>query len=110
MDLVDHVYDVTEQWPATEIYGLTSQVRRSVVSIPASIAEGQGRTGAKEFLHHLSIAYGSLMETETILIVGRRRSFSDESHHAPAMDMAGEVGRLILGLMGSLRRNRTGTG
>ena len=106
MDFIDAVYDITESWPAKETYGLTSQVRRSVVSIPANIAEGQGRTGVNEFLHHLSIAYGSLLETETLLIAGRRRRYSADAFHDPAMDLSAEVGRLILALMNSLRRSR----
>jgi four helix bundle protein len=87
MTLVDIVYDLSDSWPNPEIYGLTSQLRRSVVSVPANIAEGQGRTGIPEFLHHLSIAHGSLMEAETILGVGRRRSFVAEDAFAHAMDV-----------------------
>ncbi len=66
MDLVDAVYDATELWPQRELVGLTSQVRRSVVSIPTNVAEGHGRPGPKEYAHHLSIAHGSLCETESL--------------------------------------------
>ena len=65
MDLVEGVNRVTVDWPERETYGLTDQVRQAAVSIPANIAEGQGRTGSKEFLHHLSIANGSLYEVAT---------------------------------------------
>lgn len=106
MDLFDAVYDLTKLWPSKEMYGLTSQVRRAVVSIPANIAEGQGRTGVNEFLHYLSIAHGSLLETETVLIAGRRRRYSTEGLHTPAMKLSAEVGRLLLGLINSLRRSR----
>ncbi len=71
MDLVSEVYRVTKDWPREEMFGLTSQVRRSAVSIPSNIAEGQGWTGPKEFVHHLSIAHGSLCEAETQLIIAR---------------------------------------
>jgi four helix bundle protein len=64
------IYRISKRWPADEVYGLTNQVRRAAVSIPANVAEGNGRTGAKEFLHHLSIANGSLHEVETHLILG----------------------------------------
>jgi len=106
IEFVDSVYDLTESWPPQELYGLTSQVRRAAVSVPANIAEGQGRTGTNEFLHHLSIAYGSLMEAETFLIVGRRRTFSPEPAHERIFEQSDEVGRLILGMMTSLRRSR----
>ena len=109
MKLAEVVYDITETWPSREIYGLTSQIRRSVVSVPANIAEGQGRTGIPEFLHHLSIAHGSLMEAETILCVGRRRSFVDEAAFERAMDLSLEVSRLIQSTMTSLRRTQAKT-
>lgn len=63
MDFVDLIYDMTESWPRTEVYRLVDQIKRAVASIPANIAEGHGRTGKNEFLHHLSVACGSLMET-----------------------------------------------
>lgn len=75
MELVDAIYDSTENWPRSETYRMTDQIRRAVVSIPANIAEGHGRTGKNEFLHHLSIAYGSLMEVETFLTIATRRKF-----------------------------------
>lgn len=65
MDLVKLVYDLTDKFPKEELFGLTIQIRKAVVSVPSNIAEGQGRSSTKEFLRHLSIAYGSLMETET---------------------------------------------
>ena len=60
MDLVVECYGIANKWPATEIYGLCSQLRRAAVSVPANIAEGHGRESTKEYVHHLSIAYGSL--------------------------------------------------
>jgi four helix bundle protein len=57
-------------------------------------------------LHHLSIAFGSLMETETVLSVGHRRGFTSKDDHERAMDLSLEVGRLILGMITSLRRAR----
>ena len=105
MDLVDVVYDATEPWPRREIFGLTDQIRRAVVSVPSNIAEGQCRTGTREFLHHLSIASGSLGETETILKVGRRRRYIDDETLLPALALSTEVRRLLNGLIRSLRRH-----
>jgi four helix bundle protein len=68
MDLVEAVYRATQSWPREELYGLTNQARRAAVSVPANIAEGKGRFGPAEFLHHLSMATGSLHETETHLL------------------------------------------
>ena len=67
MDFADAVYDATEGWPGHEHYALRSQVRRAAFSVPANVAEGQARTGEKEYHHHLSVAYGSLNEAETAL-------------------------------------------
>jgi four helix bundle protein len=103
MDFADAVYDATERWPRYEQVGPRSQARRAAFSIPANVAEGQGRFGQKEFLHHLSIAYGSLNEAETAVQFGRRRGFLEEAELDHLMGLSGEVGRLLLALMKGLR-------
>jgi four helix bundle protein len=75
VDLSVKVYEITRNFPKDEIYGLTSQMRRSSVSIAANIAEGSGRNSKKEFRHFLSIAYGSGSELETQLIISERNGF-----------------------------------
>ena len=75
MSLVVEVYRVTKLFPKEELFGLTSQLRRAAVSIPSNIAEGQGRTSTKEFLHHLSIAYGSLCEAETQILIAKKLDY-----------------------------------
>ena len=71
MELVQEVYDITKRFPKHEMYGLTSQLRRAAVSVPSNIAEGHSRSGAREFLHRLSIAHGSLSEVETQIEIAR---------------------------------------
>ena len=65
MDLMVEVYRLTKTLPKEELYALSSQLKRASLSIPSNIAEGWGRKHRKEYLHHLSFAYGSLMEVET---------------------------------------------
>jgi len=104
MDLVKAIYDGTKIWPKEELYGLTSQIRRSAVSVPSNIAEGQGRTSTKEFLNHLSIAYGSLMEVETQIIIAQEQGYWSDREAEALLERAAEVGRLINGLCNSLKR------
>src|SRR5215831_10471964 len=104
MNLVLDCYKLTTQFPKTEVYGLTSQLQRSVVSVPANIAEGQGRSHTKEFLKHLSIAYGSLMEVETHVQIASRLQYLDDSSLDAVLEKTGELGRMLNGLIQSLTR------
>src|SRR5437660_4976339 len=97
MDLVQVVYEISKKCPREEIYGLTSQIRRAAVSIPSNIAEGQGRRTTSDFLRHLSIAYGSLREVETQILIARRLKYVPEARLEEVMNRAGEVGRLLNG-------------
>lgn len=106
VELADRLYDLTETWPKVEQYGMTSQARRAAVSIAANIAEGQGRSSRKEFRHHASIAYGSLCELETIVHLARRRSYCDDAGERTFQIAAGEVARLLKGLMRSLESDQ----
>jgi four helix bundle protein len=102
ISLVEAVYGLSRGFPKDEIYGLTAQLRRAAVSVPSNIAEGQGRKSTKEFLHHLSIAYGSLMETETQLLISERLGYAQTAQVTEVLEQLAEVGRLINGLSNSL--------
>lgn len=102
MDLVVECYRVTRDFPKDEVYGLSGQLRRAAVSIPANIAEGQGRQHKKEFLRYLSIAYGSLAELETHLQIAERLNYIAMDQLKPLMDKTSEIGRMINGLRKSL--------
>lgn len=104
MDLVEEVYSASKGFPREEIYGLMSQLRRATVSIPSNIAEGQGRRTTPDFLRHLSIAYGSLREVETQILIATRLRYLAAGKCQGLMNMAAEVGRLLNGLMSSLAR------
>lgn len=104
MDLVEAVYGATSSFPADERFGLTSQIRRAVVSVPSNIAEGQGRRSSTEFVHFLSIAHGSLREVETQLLIAVRLKYLDDSGAEDAFAVSDEVGRLLTGLTRSLEK------
>jgi four helix bundle protein len=72
IDLAVDVYKATESFPKQEVYGLTSQIRRSAISIPSNISEGAGRNGNGEFVHFLGIANGSSYELQTQLIISQK--------------------------------------
>ena len=104
MDLVNAVYAATRAWPGEELYALTSQIRRAAVSVPSNIAEGQGRSSTKEFLKHLSIAYGSLLEIETQIIIAKAQGYCSAEQAEMLLELAAEVGRLLNGLSNALKR------
>lgn len=80
MDLSVEVYKATSKFPKEEIYGLTSQIKRSAISIPSNISEGAGRNSNKEFIHFLGIANGSSYELQTQLIISNKLNLiSDET-------------------------------
>jgi len=101
--LVEEVYRATSQFPKLEIYSLTNQVRRAVVSVLSNITEGQGRTTVNEFRHFLSISYGSLYEVETYVIIAGRLHYLNQEQITCLLKLSSEVGRLINGLRRSLQ-------
>ena len=95
--LVKAVYEVTHLFPSTEDYGLTSQMRRSAVSIPSNIAEGCGRNTHAQLCHFLNIAVGSSCELETQVILAHDLKLLKEEPFASLTQQIEEVRRIILG-------------
>jgi four helix bundle protein len=104
--LVTDVYHSTASFPKQELFGLTSQIRRSAASVPANIAEGQGRSTRGEFKLFLGHARGSLYELETHLIVARNIHYLPEKECSELVARVHEVGRLLNGLVKSLEGPR----
>jgi four helix bundle protein len=106
MALVVSVYQLTRRFPQEEQHGLTIEMRRSVVSVPSNIAEGQGCSSTREFQQFLSIAYVSLQEAETQLLIAQRLQYITSAESDTVLSQCSEVGRLINGLSRSLQGNR----
>ena len=104
MDLVERAYQATESFPKSELYGLTSQLRRAAVSIPANIAEGHSRRTTKAYLNHVSVAIGSQAELETHLELSRRLGYLKPQEGSQLTGSAQSVGRLLYGLYRALAR------
>jgi len=104
MDLVEAVYRTTSAFPKEEL-GLSSQLRRAAISIPSNIAEGHCRNGRREFVHHLSIALGSLGELETQVMISERLGYLAALESSKILASAAEAGRIIVGLMHSVERH-----
>jgi len=102
MALVLNVYRCTQAFPKIETYGLTSQLRRAVVSVPSNIAEGQARLSTGEFKQFLGNARGSLTEVETQILIARGLGYLDPTQSDCLLGDAAEVGRILNGLLVSL--------
>jgi four helix bundle protein len=102
MDFVAEVYRVTRHFPKEEQYGITSQLRRAAVSIPSNIAEGQGRQSTGEFRQFLCHARGSLLETETQILLSERLEYLNQKTAGSLLEQSSEVGRILNGLLASL--------
>jgi len=95
MELAKLVYETTAQFPASEKYGLTSQINRSVVSIPSNIAEGAGRSSSKEFSQFLSITLGSAFELETQLYLAESFGFITSETLATLLSQLDPIQKMI---------------
>ncbi len=107
MDITVAVYNLANDFPVHERYGLTSQMQRAAVSIPANIAEGYGRLHRGDYLHHLSIARGSLTELETHITLAVRLGFVTREKVISIWDMAQEVGKMLSKMILTLQKNKS---
>jgi four helix bundle protein len=107
IDFVVTLYKTTEKFPKEERFGLTSQLRRAAVSIPANIAEGAGRKSYKEFAHFLSNSQGSASEVETELLIASSISYIEDSSYLTLRSSLDEIGRMLTGLCQHLEKRRS---
>ena len=102
MALVSQVYTISAPFPREELYALTTQIRRSAVSVPSNIAEGAARNSDKEFLQFLTIARGSLSELETQLLIATELAYLDRED--TVFEEIDKVFGLLGGLMNALKK------
>jgi four helix bundle protein len=103
MDLVEQCYLRSERFPRSEEFGLRAQLRRSSVSVPSNIAEGHGRSTTGDFVRHVSIAHGSLMELETQVLIAGRLHYLEAAEVDDLLKRADEIGRMLTSLARRLR-------
>lgn len=101
--LAVEIYRISKLFPKEELYGMTSQLRRSSVSIPSNIAEGHGRSSTAEFVRFLEIARGSLYETLTQLDICREVGLLADSQYSPLREQAKEIEKMLNSLLSKLR-------
>ena len=104
MDLTVEIYSLVNKFPRAENYALSDQMRRSVVSIPSNIAEGQGRNSDKEFVNFLSIARGSLWELETQIEISERLHYIDSGQKNKVYEQTEEIGKMLNALATSVEQ------
>jgi four helix bundle protein len=95
MDMVVLVYRLADAFPKTEMYRLVSQLTRAAASLPANIAEGNARAATKDYAHFLSIAKGSLMETETFVMLAVRLEYVTSDQACPILALITEISKML---------------
>ena len=104
MQLVKLIYLVTNTLPREELYGLSNQMRRAVISIPSNIAEGFGRYNTKEYLHFLRIARGSCYEVETQLQICTQINYLTEEETSAPLQLCNEINRMLNAMLTKLSK------
>ena len=103
MELVTDIYEVTRTFAKKELYGLTSQLRRASVSVPANIAEGWDRGTTGEYIQFLRIARGSLLEIETLMTISSNLEYVNTPGQTPIAQKIEEINKMINALIKSLK-------
>ncbi|NER22674.1 MAG: four helix bundle protein [Symploca sp. SIO1C2] len=103
VDLAVNCYGLTQHFPKSELYGLTSQIRRSAVSVASNIAEGYGRRTKNEYLQFLHIYLGSLRELDTQLIIAQRVNLADNKLFTPLLNEVEEMQRIMVTTVNKLK-------
>lgn len=101
-NLTVEIYQLTNKFPKSELYGLTSQLKRAVISVPANIVEGFVRKGTKEFIQFLYISLSSLAETEYYIKFAAKLRYISEEEKLEVLEKIIEVSKMIRGLIKSL--------
>jgi four helix bundle protein len=103
MKLVGLIYDVTDGFPANEMYGLVSQLRRAAVSVPSNIAEGKAHYSNRDFVRFLRHSRGSLAEIETQVLIAEQRKYLSVEQAKQLAEQLDELGRILSELINSLQ-------
>jgi len=103
MDLVVRAYTLSQDLPAHERFGLVAQIRRAAVSVPANVAEGHGRLHRGDYIHHLSIASGSLCELQTLALASARLGYVADRVVGDFVECTNDLGRMLSALIRRLR-------
>ncbi len=106
MDLVLEIYKLTKSFPQSEIYGLTSQMRRAAVAIPSNIAEGYCRKHVKEYIHFLTIAYSSASELETQICISKKLEDTKNLEYSKSDNFLLEILKMLNVLISKLETKR----
>ncbi len=102
MNLVKEIYLLAKSFPKTEEYGLSSQIKRSAISVPSNIAEGWGRNSSKSYTHFLKIARGSLFELETQLLIAKDLQFINDISTTNGLII--EIGKMLNSLIKTIEK------
>ncbi len=97
------IYTLTKKFPRNEMYGLVNQIRRAAVSVASNIAEGRRRGTDADFAHFLHMAYGSLAEMETQLLISNKLSYITDKEYEHVRSQTLEIGKMLHGMIHSLR-------
>jgi four helix bundle protein len=103
MDLTECIYLLTDSFPKSELYGLTSQMRRSAISVPSNLAEGHARDSTKEFIHFMAISIGSICELETQILLSHRFKYINPIDLESSLALLTETRKTIYGLQKALK-------